>query len=82
MYNSGTWGISKKEENSSLYRFFSQATATENIKCKIPSPHIGNAQVYLQTGEEPLSLQIINLHSKRYKTFSRYNWKTIQFLLI
>ena len=62
-YNSGTWGLTKKEEDN--LDAFHRQQLRRILNIKYPA-HIGNAQVYKQTGEEILTLEILR---NRWKLF-------------
>ena len=73
MYNSGTWGVSRQEENS--INAFHRQQLRRILNVKYPA-HIGNAQVYLRTKEEPLSLQILTNRWKLFGHTLRLNQNT------
>ena len=56
MYNSGTWGLSKAEELS--LDAFHRRQLRQVLGVKYPA-RMRNSIVYLQTGEKPLSIQIM-----------------------
>ena len=63
LYNSGTWGLTKKEEES--LNSFHRQQLRKVLNVKYPA-HISNEQVYRQTGEDVLSLEILR---NRWKLF-------------
>ena len=63
LYNSGTWGLTKKEEESLNCFHRQQLRRVPNVK--YPA-HMSNEQVYRQTGENVLSLEVLR---NRWKIF-------------
>ena len=73
MYNSGTWGLSKKDEDN--LDAFHRQQLRRVLNVKYPA-HIGNAEVYKQTGEEVITLQILRNRWKLFGHVLRSNPRT------
>ena len=73
MYNCGTWGITKTEENS--MDSFQRKQLRRVLGIKYPNK-LSNVEVYRQTGEEPLSLEILKSRWRNFGHMLRLHQST------